>query len=87
MSWFPFRSLEKAILAPSGDHAGSVSIAGLFVRRSSPLPSAFITYTSELPSRTLTNAIRVPSGDQAAWKLSHVSGVSRFTSEASSFTT
>jgi 2-methylisocitrate lyase-like PEP mutase family enzyme len=42
----------------------STSSAALFVRRTRPVPSTFITYTSSSPSRSLVNAIRCPSGDQ-----------------------
>jgi hypothetical protein len=61
------RSLLKAILLPSGDHAGQKSAAGSVVNRVSPLPSAFITKTSSLDGfpRMLSNAIRVLSGDQS----------------------
>jgi hypothetical protein len=32
----------KANFVPSGDHAGWMSVTGLFVRRVTPVPSAFI---------------------------------------------
>ena len=40
------RRLTKAILVPSGDQSGSKSNAGLVVSCVTPVPSAFITYTS-----------------------------------------
>src|SRR6266540_3900635 len=51
----------KAILEPSGDHAGSKSCAGLVVRRRRPVPSALIVQMSSvllekviLPGRVAT---------------------------------
>ena len=66
---------------PSGDQDGFPSICALFVRRVTPEPSAFITYSSgNPPSRSDTKAIRDPSGDQtgersadpAAWSVMRV---------------
>ena len=45
---------------PSGDHAGASFTAGLFVRRATSEPSAFIVYISVLPSLSDTNAMRPP---------------------------
>ena len=52
---------------PSGDHAGFQSSAGLFVRFTTPEPSAFITKTSQAPAaeRSDVNAILAPFGDHA----------------------
>ncbi len=65
---------------PSGDQAGDESTASLWVRRVTPEPSAFITYTSKFPSRSEENAMRRPSGDQsgpeskASWTVRRVAG-------------
>ena len=40
------RFVAKAIFVPSGDHVGSTSLAGSFVRFVKPLPSAFMTKIS-----------------------------------------
>ena len=50
---------------PSGDQAGSLSSAALFVRFVTPVPSAFMTKISSLPVRLLTKAISEPSGEKA----------------------
>jgi hypothetical protein len=49
-----------------GCQSGSDSLAGLFVRSTGLLPSAFMTKTSLSPigPRFVVNAILVPSGDQ-----------------------
>src|SRR3954469_13827469 len=62
----PARSLEKAILVPSGDQAGwpLMTPGELFVRFVWPEPSAFITKISLPPTTSRTNAILVLSGDQ-----------------------
>src|SRR3954454_20729908 len=52
-------------LGPNRYQAGVVSIPGLVVIRVSPVPLAFMAYSSALPSRVLENTIRAPSGDQA----------------------
>src|SRR5262245_23890792 len=61
----PVRSDTKAIWRPSGDHVGSVSMAGCRVsRRKTPVPT-FSTYTSGLPSLDRVRATCWPSGLQA----------------------
>ena len=55
----------NAIFAASGDQAGSPSMLTSFVRFVSPVPSAFMTKTSESMGVLRVNAICVPSGDQA----------------------
>jgi hypothetical protein len=58
--------LTKAILVPSGDHAGKVSLVVLSLESIvCPDPSAFMTQMVSLPSITLEKAIFLPSGDQA----------------------
>ena len=53
---------------PSGDQAGQQSIAGCFVRRTTPVPSAFMTWMSKLPARALLKAIkRMQDGGEAPW--------------------
>src|SRR5215213_11670354 len=56
---------EKAILLPSGDHAGCQSPRVLLVSAFGFDPSASITQMAMFPSRSLVNAIFIPSGDQA----------------------
>src|SRR6266508_3620509 len=62
-------SRAKAILDPSGDHAGARSVPSTSgppsVIRRRPVPSAFMTQMPAPPSRNLTKAIFDPSGDQA----------------------
>ena len=56
------------LLLPLGDQLGRISASASSVRRSCPVPSAFITQMSELPTLSrfdLANAIRVPSGRTA----------------------
>src|SRR5438477_396260 len=67
---FPFRKDVNRILAPSRDHAGNSSTAGLLVRRTKLVPSALIMQISRfvVPSGSQWNAIRVPSGDHAGEK-------------------
>src|SRR3954468_5159698 len=52
-------------LGPNRYQAGVVSVPGLVVIRVSPVPLAFMVYSSAFPSRVLENTIRAPSGDQA----------------------
>ena len=68
------RILVKAIVFPSGDHAGSKSPPGAEFRGIIPLPSALIMNSAEpfrmskLRSRQgETMTIRLPSGDQEGW--------------------
>src|SRR6266536_3630025 len=62
--WPSWQHRSKAIRVPSGDHAGWPSIQSFVVRRCSPVPSAFTTYSSGNASGfDRTNAIRAPSGD------------------------
>jgi hypothetical protein len=66
----PSRSLVKATFVPSGENAGSVSLALLLVKRVGvPEPSAFIAKTSKslgspAPSRLLVKAIFEPLGEK-----------------------
>ena len=56
----------NAILAPSGDQAGSSSKSpGVWESCTRSVPSGSIAYMSKPPSPKLVNAIRRPSGDQA----------------------
>src|SRR5439155_210118 len=56
---FPARSLVKAISEPSGDQGGlKSSRAGLFVRLTGPVPSAFMgSMLVAPPARSLSKAI------------------------------
>ena len=51
------------------------------------MPSAFITYTSQLPSRLELNAIFAPSGDQAGSESRAGLSVSLVSAEPSAFIT
>jgi hypothetical protein len=51
-------------LLASGDQSGYSSVAGLLVRLTWLVPSAFMVQTSMLPLRSVWKAILVPSGDQ-----------------------
>src|SRR5918992_1317391 len=65
--FLPVRTLGnplKAILRPSGDHAGAVSLIAESVKRTWLEPSAFMTYSSARASRCDLKAILAPSGDQ-----------------------
>ena len=66
MSQLPWpRLLAKAILCPSGDHAGDVSIAEFVVSRMTSVPSLSITKISTLPARVLEKTILSPPGDHS----------------------
>jgi len=71
--------LVKAIRFPSRDQLGYPSKPAAVVSRVTPLPSAFITYTSAFPPRELSKAIFVPSGDQTAKPSKPGESVSRVT--------
>ena len=73
-SGLPVRSLTKAMLRPSGDHAGSPSSLVCRVNRRTPCPSGRILKISALPVRSLTKAMLRPSGDQAGRRRAAVSG-------------
>src|SRR5436189_2294938 len=62
------RSLTKAMVLPSGDHAGSESNAGSPAITWSPEPSAFITWMSKLPFAFERYAILEPWGDQVGYR-------------------
>src|SRR5919199_1039571 len=61
------RELAKAMLPPSGDHAGEASeeLAEPCVTWCASLPSELITQMSIRPERSLTNAIFDASGETA----------------------
>ena len=85
MSAPPERVLEKTIFWPSGDHAGVRSSPGCDVNWIRPVPSAFITHTSNCPERSEEKAIFVPSGDQAGDESTAECVVRRCTPEPSAF--
>src|SRR5438093_436924 len=62
----PVRSLEKAILVPSGDQAGAASLPGEFVKSmGADVPSELTVQTSvaAVAASSRSKAILVPSGD------------------------
>src|SRR5437016_3052122 len=70
-SWFPSKSLSKAMKLLSGDQVGNSSYPGSLVTGVAPVPSALATQISVENPQSLLHAILVPSGEYAGSKSLH----------------